>query len=275
MYELKFDCVSSAESLNRRFECLLKILSKNECNDLAVVRSDERKQAVCKSVREFFDKSSELIPKANLYIFGGVLRDLSLSGPENFKSDIDVVVDGRWIDLLPFLSELGAVKNKFGGYRLIVAGTPIDIWKADRTWAVQVGLVKYEGIESLLNTTILNWDAILMSWKTREVICSEDYFYEIRERALNIVRHENPNPSGMAVRVFRHFIMKDAVKAHISAYRYLENTTKDFSFQELKNCELKSYKESVIKYKHYKFFEMARKFAHSDYCDADFLKNII
>jgi hypothetical protein len=208
-----------------------------------------------KDIAEFLDFLSDAMPDGDVYLFGGVLRDLALLGARGFNSDIDLVVEGSWNNCVNYLESLGARKNKFGGYRLEVAGWPVDIWNARETWAIKQGLVSYRGIASLIETTVLNWDAILMNWRTKIFICRESYLDEIRARILDVELEENPNPLGMAVRVFRHFCQKDARKITPSAASYLANCAKTFSFSDIRNSEIGSYGNSVIESAVYDFFE--------------------
>ena len=195
------------------------------------------------------------MPDGDVYLFGGVLRDLALFGKKGFNSDIDLVVEGNWSHFVSYLDSLHAHKNKFGGYRLSIAGWPVDIWSAKETWAIKHGFIQYKGISSLTETTVLNWDAILMNWRTKNFIHREDYFKEINLRFLNINLEDNPNPLGMAVRVFRHLYLKDAEKISKAAVKYLSNCTKKYTFEEIKNSEITSYRDSVIDLKLYKFFQ--------------------
>lgn len=264
----RFKCVNNFEQLCDRFEVLLDHYS-------ALRTFRKRKEGGADKIPpgQFFDKISNHFPGVHLYVFGGVLRDLALNPPHLFKSDIDVVVEGDWSELVPFLEAFGAVRNKFGGYRLQLLGAPIDIWDARKTWAIESGLVRYENVSSLIFTTILNWDAVLMSWSTKEFICKDNYLPFLQERILDLVLEENPNPLGMAVRVFRHIAMKDASKAGISVYKYLAEVTSRYTFNELKELELKSYGSNKIDYKYYRYFEMARKFNHLEYIGTEWFSH--
>lgn len=198
------------------------------------------------SVRTFLDFVSDALPDGDVYIFGGLLRDMALCGRRGFSSDVDLVVEGDWGCLQGYLASLGAQKNKFGGYRVNVGDWPIDIWHARETWAIGKGLVKYEGIASLTETTVLNWDAILMNWRTRAFVYRQRYFEELFNRDLDIVLEENPNPVGMAVRVLRHFCQKGAVRVSAKAAAYLANSAKAFDLDVLKSVEIGSYGNSFI-----------------------------
>ncbi|MGB8226261.1 MAG: nucleotidyltransferase domain-containing protein [Sedimentisphaerales bacterium] len=207
------------------------------------------------SIKEFLDFMTDALPDGEVYLFGGVLRDLALIGERAFNSDIDIVVEGNWDNCVNYIESLGARKNKFGGYRFHVAEWPIDIWNARETWAIKQGLVEYKGIVSLTETTVLNWDAILMNWRSHTFICRKNYLESIQSGLLDIVLEKNPDPLGMAVRVFRHFCLKDAKKITPSAIRYLANCTKLYSFDEIRSREIRSYSNTVIKPSRYKFFQ--------------------
>ncbi len=212
-----------------------------------------------KTISGFLDFVADAMPEGELYLFGGVLRDLALFGRKGFNSDIDLVVEGDWHNCISYFNSLGAKRNKFGGFRLQVSGWPVDIWNAKETWAIQQGIVEYEDITSLTRTTVLNWDAILMNWRTGSFLCRPHYLRDINERLLDIVLDRNPNPLGMAVRVFRHLCIKDARKITISAAEYLARCTNKYSFNKLQEAEIRSYGNSAIDMATYKFFEFLRK----------------
>jgi hypothetical protein len=212
-------------------------------------------EAPVKNATEFLNFISDALPTGDLYLFGGILRDMALFGKKGFNSDIDLVVEGDWDNCISYLEYLGAKINKFGGYRLIVSGQPIDIWNARETWAIKNGLINYEGIASLTETTVLNWDAILMNWRTKNFICRNNYLEQLRERVLDVVLEHNPNPKGMAIRVFRHLCLKDAKKITPKAAKYLEQCTNRYTFNELTDGEYSSFGNTVIEYAIYRLFK--------------------
>lgn len=208
-----------------------------------------------KSIAEFLNFLSDVVPSGDVYLFGGVLRDVALFGRRGFTSDIDLVVEGNWRHCAQYLGSLGAHQNKFGGFRLELAGWPVDIWNATDTWAIKHGFVTYKNIASLTETTVLNWDAILMNWRTGAFVCREGYLDDLRERMLDVVLAPNPNPLGMVVRVFRHLCSKDARKITGSAARFLAESTARHSYAEITREELRSYGNSMLRRDIYRFFE--------------------
>ncbi|GBG13517.1 AAA family ATPase [Novimethylophilus kurashikiensis] len=217
-----------------------------------------------KSIWEFLNFICDAVPDGEVYLFGGVLRDMALLGKRGFGSDIDVVVEGAWDNCVNYLESNGAKRNKFGGFRLEIDGWPVDIWNAEETWAIKQGLVEYKSIASLTETTVLNWDAILMNWRTRSFICRDKYLEELRSRVLDVVLEKNPDPLGMVVRVFRHFCLKDARKISANALVYLANSTAIYSFETIKNREIQSYGNTMIAPPVYKFFAYLKEKEYMD-----------
>ena len=80
-------------------------------------------------VRIFLDFVSSALPDGDVYLFGGIIRDLAIHGGEEFDSDIDLVVEGEWSNLISYISKLGASRNKFGGYRFRVG---VGLWICGR-----------------------------------------------------------------------------------------------------------------------------------------------
>ncbi len=142
----------------------------------------------------------------DIFIFGGLIRDIYIQGVKKFYSDIDVVVDCEVSDLEKFLnfqSGLTYTKNKFGGFRVHFFPWDLDIWCVKDTWAFKQGLVIYQHPNDLLNTTLLNWDSVIFNIRTRRLMCGDDYFSDMDDGLLKIVLKNNPNEVGALVRIFR------------------------------------------------------------------------
>lgn len=179
------------------------------------------RQAFKKRVIRFFESPkrsdvAQFIRRLSFYgevlVFGGVLRDIALFGARNFNSDIDLVVDCSAKELSIFFSEEDSIFsiNKFGGYRVEVGGWAVDVWPISETWAFKSGYVPYKGRESLLLTTVTNWDAVAYSFKDRKIISSASYLDCLRLGELEVVLTENPNKAGVLIRVIRAICDKRA-----------------------------------------------------------------
>lgn len=258
MHPNKCSPANSLETLRKRVERYLELHHESRSKDSALLISEPAQGEFffgdISKPKEIIEKIYEASDRGGVYLFGGMLRDLALYGASGFKSDIDIVVDGNWQACSQYLGSLNARKNKFGGYRISILGQPLDIWDARETWAIKENIVNYEGIESLINTTITNWDAILMDWRTKKFICKPNYIDDINNRALTINLAANPNPIGAAVRVFRHLCLKEARKISIKTIDYLAECAKCFKFENLKKKELSSYGDSYIERSIYDFF---------------------
>ncbi|KKC24754.1 hypothetical protein WP12_17250 [Sphingomonas sp. SRS2] len=147
---------------------------------------------------------SALSELADVYIFGGLLRDLALEGVASFESDVDIVI--RPFDVQIFQKwamESGFKLNKFGGFRLVRDRWLFDVWELDRTWAflqdTSIPRTKY----TLIDTTFFNWDAIVYDIRANQIIVGQSYFENISQLRLEINFEPNPNPLGALVRCLK------------------------------------------------------------------------
>lgn len=262
MQPLRPQPVDSLENLRNRIDRLLRFDEPRQREEqqglldfFARVAPEGAIPHPSKSIVEFLNFLSDVVPDGDVYLFGGILRDVALFGRRGFTSDIDLVVEGDWDHCVKYLASLGAHRNKFGGFRLELAGWPVDIWNATDTWAIRQGFVTYKSIASLTETTVLNWDAILMNWRTGAFVCREGYLEDLRERTLDVVLVANPNPLGMIVRVFRHLCSKDARRITRAAASFLAESTAKYSYIEITTEEQRSYGNSMIKRDIYNLFE--------------------
>jgi len=178
-------------------------------------------------------------------VFGGCIRDIALYGIRNFRSDIDIVFTGSQKKLKEIMMELDPryeVKiNKFGGFRAKVGIWDVDIWSLKATWAFKNNFVKFNGEESLLLTTITNWDAIYFKWRKREIVCIDSYFEDILSGHLSLVLPFNPNILGSLVRILRFNFMKEANFFSHELGKFLLKNFDSFSVSDVINYEKQSY----------------------------------
>ena len=226
------------------------------------VSAAKDKSVLKKRLQRFFDPSSkrraglcafldEISDKAHIYIYGGVIRDIALHGVESFNSDIDIVFTGNDSCLDAIWRKYSAQRNSFGGHRLSVGGWQVDIWKAEHTWAFQEGYRTYQSIESLLSTTITNWDAILYDWQAKRIISSDGYFKDLSNHYLDVVLTKNPNMLGMYVRIIRYCAGKAARHVSPQVADLLKRAFEEFSFEELVDYEQDSFKDSYLRERSY------------------------
>lgn len=178
-------------------------------------------QAFKKRVIRFFDSAKRvgvsnfvkhLSSVGEVLVFGGLLRDIALFGTKGFNSDIDLVVDcsAECLERFFLEGERQFIKNKFGGYRLEAGGWTIDVWPIRETWAFKYASVAYVGRESLLLTTITNWDSVVFSFKDKKIISRPCYLDCLRLGELDVVLTDNPNKAGVLMRVIKAICDKRA-----------------------------------------------------------------
>lgn len=207
-----------------------------------------------KVLAEFLDHLNSI---QGVYLFGGVLRDIALYGISRLETDIDLVCDGARESIGSVVEESGLAfkTNRFGGFRIKTAHWFVDLWNARDTWAFREGGRRYDGVESLLGTTITNWESILFQLKGYRLIHAEGYFRDLNERYLHIVFDRNPNPLGMYVRVLRAYTCKDASVLSNRAARVLREALQKYSFEDLSDYEHAHYRAAHIGRKEYELFK--------------------
>lgn len=196
-----------------------------------------------KRVRRFFENApserravmsiiSELEELAEVYIFGGLLRDLALRGVASFDSDVDIVI--RPFDGMAFQNwaeESGFEQNKFGGFRLFKDRWLFDVWELDRTWAFRQDASIHRTKYTLTNTTFFNWDAIVYDIRTNQIICPQSYFEDLSQLRLEINFEPNPNPLGTLIRSLK--FVKDGAKTGPNLTTFIRNNMDLYSDSEI------------------------------------------
>lgn len=193
----------------------------------------------------------EVAPPA--YLFGGVVRDLALYDKHdllNRGGDIDIVCDAQGQCANAFFKDLdakcGVVKNKFGGFRMTTNRWEVDIWPVAETWAFRHGHSKHESVESLLETTITNWDAVLFRLNGGPLVHKPTYFKDVGSGYLDVVLPDNPNPLGMYVRLVRACIAWPVSCLSSKAITVFMEAAEQYSFQDLMSYEKHHHKRRYI-----------------------------
>lgn len=181
-----------------------------------------------------------------VYIFGGLLRDITLNGIQSKKSDIDLVFTGSKSRLISILNDYNVVTNKFGGHRILTQHWQVDIWKASESWAFKSGNRPYRNIESLLSTTITSWDSILFDINRSDVIARKSYFEDIESGFLDLVLTENPNKLGMGVKLFRALSDERVKLMSFSVSTAVHDLLAEFGLERFLNYEREHYKSSYV-----------------------------
>ncbi len=169
-----------------------------------LLRQRVRKVVKAYSDGELVKLLGELGSLGEVVLFGGVLRDLALHCPSNFRSDVDlVIVSSREREFDRFFNDKDARINRFGGYRVMLSNGSVDVWPLQRTWAFRTGALVGSSPKDLLRTTYFSWDAIAYSWRTGRLFWRPSYLEELRSKVVDLEFPDNPYPLGALVRTFR------------------------------------------------------------------------
>ena len=223
---------------------------------------------LAKRVRRFLDRErrkddhlSSLLKDMSIcptYLFGGIIRDIAFDGileRDGVMSDIDVVCWGRnnFVDrLVKYCTGYEDIRrNKFGGYRISTRHWKVDVWDIRSTWAFRTGQISYQGPESILKTTITNWESILVRLDRAHVnrgsvICDDNYFRDIARGYLDVVLEVNPNPIGMYVRILRAHASGRVLRLSRRAADLLRQAMSVHSFEDFSSYESGHYGHCLI-----------------------------
>lgn len=162
--------------------------------------------------REVSDFSKAALQFGQVYIVGGMLRDLFLDGNRKFCSDVDFIIDGcSKEEFRRFMAGNDAASNRFGGYRVQLNHWSVEMWRLQDTWAHREGLCSITSVKDVAKATFFDWDAVFYDLHARRLIVEPDYFSRLRARILEVRLPHNPNVAGNVVRALRYAIKWNAV----------------------------------------------------------------
>ncbi len=152
---------------------------------------------------EIADMVGHLGSIGEVAIFGGMPRDLARGGADAFRSDVDLVVDASPDSLGALLRDGPAVRNRFGGYRIVGHRHTYDVWALSSTWAVRNGHAHATSLTDLVRTTFFDRDAVLYLCKADRVHHGKRYWSRLKEKTVDINLEANPNTAGTIARALR------------------------------------------------------------------------
>lgn len=200
--------------------------------------------------KQVADIALQLGELGETHLFGGAIRDIALQGITYFYADLDFVVHTQPQKLAQFMAQLSqkhtVSQNKFGGYRILCDKWWLDIWPRQSTWAFTHKHVPYHSVESLLHTTILNWDAALYCINTRKILVNPDYFEQLNSQIADLNLARNPNPKGAFVRVLRCLASKPVKHITPKLQAYIIDNLSNYSLIECQQYELTHYTQLYL-----------------------------
>ena len=174
--------------------------------------------------RQFLETVSAV---GDVAIFGGMVRDIAYWGPRGFSSDVDAVIatEDR-AGLIKILSSYEHKKNKFGGYRIQLSRSSIDLWTLESTWAFRAGLVRGRCFADLIRTTFFDWDAVVFEVRSGRIHSIDRYLERLGRGLVDINLPNNPNPLGAVIRTLRLVVSRRAALSSKLADHLSENLPK-------------------------------------------------
>lgn len=181
----------------------------------------------------------------DIFLFGGMPRDIAISGPFSLPRDVDIVVgDASTDDIGEVFSDFVQRRNRFGGFSLYIDDWHIDIWPLERTWAFLYHWASEASIADLPKTTFLNVEAIAVELKTvpgrPRHIYEHGFFEAVNNRVVEINFEENPYPDFCIIRS-----LLVATKLRFSLgwrlVRYIDYHAQQYDVGELVDIQRKHY----------------------------------
>lgn len=117
-------------------------------------------------LRAALDRIADL--SEEVFVFGGLLRDLATRAGRISPRDVDVVISGADLDALA--ATFGRAvrrRTRFGGLVLVVEGWRVDVWDLHDTWAFRTNVVREPSFENLPRTTFLDVEAIAVEYRAK------------------------------------------------------------------------------------------------------------
>jgi hypothetical protein len=142
-----------------------------------------------------------------VYLFGGLLRDIATKGPFALPRDIDLVVGDSTLEeiKLDFRNKVEG-ENRFGGLSMRFGDWSVDVWPISETWAFKEHWNGGIAPAELPKTTFLNVEAVAMGLSPipghGRPVYENGFFDALRERTLSVNFEKNPYPESCIARTF-------------------------------------------------------------------------
>lgn len=196
--------------------------------------------------------------QTSLYLFSGIIRDYFINIKDNNNYDIeirdvDLVYDGA-LQMESVLYGYDYIKNSFGGFKIKIGNTEIDIWNLHDTWGLRKQNLSNNknSIFNLPNSTFFNYSSIVYSLHDKEFIVGDPFIQFYDKREIDIVYEENPYPELCIVNSI-YYYNKTNLKLSDKLISYILHH-KNIDRKKLINIQIKHFKEEVIKKEEFDIF---------------------
>jgi len=202
---------------------------------------------------------------SEVLIFSGVLRNyfINYNGPVR---DFDLVIDGDEASVEKFLSNIGYIKNSFGGYKISLDSLIIDIWHIEKTWAYTNNKVELQLFKeyNLTKTAFFNFSSVVFDFNQLKFEYSSSFENFLVTKEIDLVLIDNPLPQLCIVNTI-YYMRKFHLNISKKLKQYIIKHFNEYSEDDYRNVQIKHFKEVKFSYPYLReYFNIFRKDTISD-----------
>lgn len=176
-----------------------------EINMAEIKFKSHLKKTIDKSVFELIEK---LNTDTHVYVFSGIIRNYFLKISD--YRDVDIFME-KTIDVEELIKEYNYRKNSFGGYKITINNTNVDLWFLKDTWALKNSqqVIDFELEKYIPNTAFFNFSSIVFSFNENKFYYTKHFASFLQNKHINLVYELNAN---YALCVVNSFYYSDKFK---------------------------------------------------------------
>ncbi|GMN08915.1 hypothetical protein MTsPCn9_06290 [Croceitalea sp. MTPC9] len=139
-----------------------------------------------------YDFIEEMALHTKVYLFSGIIRNYFLKNKT--IRDVDIVIESDH-DLMELMNQYDCRVNSFGGYKVKIDNLVVDVWRMDKTWAIN----KHQTILNLWldtyipHTAFFNFSAVVFSINEEKFIYTKYFLRFLRDKKMDVVYAPNAN----------------------------------------------------------------------------------
>jgi hypothetical protein len=195
-------------------------------------------------VYEFLLKLARNTP---VYVFSGIIRNFFLNNNE--VRDLDLVIEDN-VNIVELFHDFEIKRNSFGGYKIVVGNTNVDLWHLENTWAINYQLMlPYELYRYIPSTAFFNFSAVIFNFNERKFLCNNPFLSFLNTKKINYVYKPNANYALCVVNSL-YYVDKYNLGIEDKLVRYLKELRKknlDYSEIQIKHFGKIIYSDELIK----------------------------
>lgn len=161
----------------------------------------------------------DLSKVSKLYVFSGVIRNYFLNRTDN--RDLDIFIDG-YFDIESSFKDIDFRRNSYGGYKIKIDNTNIDLWFLRDTWSINKSQLNldFDIVKYIPQTAFFNFSSIIFSLHEKKFYYTKHFLRFLRDREIDVVFIDNPNEALCIVNSFYYseklkLKLGDKLKTHI------------------------------------------------------------